>query len=102
MRHPAGDHVAAAEPQHEQLRDAHEESPCSDRRSPAAGSGAGCDRRIPGWRARKRLELARLLPVGADDAHAGQRFLRHRADIRQLRLDALEALVDQRGRSSAR
>ena len=40
------------------------------------------------------LELGRLLPVGAHDAHAGQRLLRDGADLRQLRLDLLEPLVD--------
>ena len=40
------------------------------------------------------LELARLLAIGADHAHAGERLLRHRAHVRQLRLNPLEALVD--------
>ena len=44
--------------------------------------------------AAESLELARLLPVGADDAHAGERLLRDRAQVGELRLDPLEALVD--------
>ena len=46
------------------------------------------------------LDLERLLPVGADDADAGQRFLRHRADRRQLLLDLIEAPVNHARRSS--
>ncbi len=45
-------------------------------------------------RAPEALDLRRLLPVGAHDAHAGQRLLRDRADLGELRLNLLEPLVD--------
>ena len=41
------------------------------------------------------IELRRFLAVGADDPHAGQRLLNDRAHVRELRLDALEAVVDR-------
>ena len=48
------------------------------------------------------LDLVRLLAVGAHDAHAGERLLDDRADVGQLRLDRLEALVDRAAEVAAR
>ena len=50
----------------------------------------------------KPLELARLLPVGADDAHAGQRLLRHGAQIGQAAPGSARSARESRVRSSVR
>ena len=52
-------------------------------------------RRYSSLARRNRSSSACLLPVGAHDADAGQRFLRDGADLRELRLNLLEALVDR-------
>ena len=41
------------------------------------------------------LELGRFLPVGAHDAHTGQRLLRDGAHLGQLRLNLLEPFMDR-------
>ena len=51
-------------------------------------------RRYSSLARRNRSISRRFLPVRAHDAHAGQRLLHDRADVRQLRLDLLEPLVN--------
>ena len=53
-RDAAADHLAAAEPEHEQRAEAEEEATCSGRRSPAARSAAGCAAGTPRSAARNR------------------------------------------------
>ena len=62
--------------------------PCSAIRLPVA-------REVLGVRHAEALDLGRLLPVGADDADARERFLGDGADIGELRLDLLEAPVNR-------
>ena len=94
-RDPAADHLAAAEPQHHAARRGRGRTTCSGRRSPAARSAGDCAAEYSSLRRPEAIDLGRFLPVGAHDADAGQRLLRHRADVRQLRLNLLEALVDR-------
>ena len=69
-------------------------APCSGRRRPAADQLPVAPHVLVVGVA-EALDLERLLPVGAHDAHAGQRLLRHRADVGELLLDLLEPPVDR-------
>ena len=42
------------------------------------------------------LRFEGFLAIRADDADAGERFLRHGADLGELRLNALESAMDDR------
>ena len=82
--------------------------PLRPKHSVRLGKNADCRRMSPLLRATysslarlNRSSSGRFLPVGADDAHAGQRLLDDRAHVRELRLNALEAVVDRACRSSA-
>ena len=98
-RDAAADHLAAAEPQHEQRAEAEEErharveEPLQPDQPPVALE-------VLVVRRAEALHLGRFLPVGAHDAHAGQRLLGDGAQVGELRLDPLEPPVDGRCRSS--
>ena len=64
-------------------------NPCSTIEPPVAARGT------PRFDAPEALDLGGLLPVRAHHADAGQRLLRDRADLGQLRLNLLEPLVDR-------
>ena len=87
------DHLAAAEPQHQHRAEPEEERHAREeealQRDQPAVAAQVFDVGAP-----EPLDLGRFLPVGAHDADAGQRLLRDRADLGQLRLDLLEPLVN--------
>ena len=89
----AGNHLAAPEPEHDEHGDAHEQ--------PHAGEIDALQRDealvaadVLGVGGAETLDLEGLLSIGADDAHAGQVFLRDRADLGELLLDRQETAVD--------
>ena len=99
-RDAPADHLAAAEPEHQQRPEAEEERHARERTAPAARSAAGCARRYSSFDAPEPLELVRLLAVRADHAHAGERLLRDGADVGELRLDRARSAGGSRCRSS--
>jgi hypothetical protein len=89
----SGNRLAAAEPQHEQRADTHQQPHARVVRPLQANQ-----RLVPAnvfiVGAAKTLDLRSLLPVCADDADAGERFLRDGADLGELLLNLLETLMD--------
>ena len=92
-RDAPADDFAAAQPEDEQRAEPEEEAHAGEeeplKHDQARDCGAGTPRSTVGT-ARARP----LLPVGAHDADARERLLRDRADLRELRLNLLEAAVN--------
>ncbi len=87
------DHIASAEPEHDQRRKAEEERHAREEQPLEADqlAVAGQIREVRGTKARN---LRRFLPIGPHHAHARQRLLGNRAQVRQLLLNLLEAAMD--------
>ena len=94
-RHAAGNDLAAADPQHEQRADAHEQTHAREVHALQPNQRAVAHDVLL-VRAPEALDLERLLSVGTHDADTGQRLLRHRADVGELFLDLLEPMVNRR------
>ena len=91
--HTPGDHVAAAQPQHQQHPDAHQQAHHREKRALDANERAVAPHVLVVG-GREPPDLVLLTAVGAHDAHARQGFLGDGADGRELLLDGLEAFVD--------
>ena len=92
---PAGDHLAAAQPQHHERAQAEEEREARIEQALQADQPAVAAQELLVGPA-EAGQLGLLLPVGAHDPDAGQRFLGHRRQLGQLGLDLLEAAMDRR------
>jgi hypothetical protein len=92
-RDAALDDLPAALPQHQQRTDPEEERHARVEQS-LQPDQAPVPPHVLFVRAPEALELRGLLAVRPDDAHARERFLDDRADVRELCLDRLEAAVD--------
>ena len=89
---PAND-VAAAEPEHQQRAEAEEERHAR-KEQPLQPDQHAVAPHVFAVGGAEPLDLVGLLVVGADHAHAGERLLDDRAQMRQLFLDRFEPLVD--------
>ncbi len=98
-RHLTGDDPPAAQPQHEQRADAHQESHAREIESLKTNERpVAVDVLLV--RGAKPRDLERLLSVRAHDAHARQRLLGDGADVRELLLNLLEACMNRDARST--
>ena len=94
-RDASGDHRAAAGPEHEQRSEAEKQRHARIERALQPDEHAVATE-VLFVRPAEPFDLVGLLPVGAHDADARERFLDDGADVGELRLDALEPLVDRR------
>ena len=92
-RHPPRHHLPAAEPEHEECADTHQEGHARVvHRLHADQSAVAPHVLLVGEP--EALDFEGLLAVRPNHSHAGQGLLRHRADLGQLLLDTLEPPVD--------
>ena len=94
-REPAGDDLAAAQPQHHERAHAEEEREARIEQPLQADQPAVAAQELLVGEA-EAGQLGLLLPVGAHDPDAGQRFLGHRRQLGQLGLDLLEPAMNRR------